>query len=45
MTLLCRSSDAVLLGSGFSWLLWHLCDRGLLGNVVLYRFLQFGLER
>lgn len=47
LTLLCRSRDAVLLGSGFGfgWLLWHLCDRGLLGNVVLHWFLQFGLEK
>lgn len=47
LTLLCWSRDAVLLGSGFSftWLLWHLCDWGLLGNVVLCWFLQFGLEK
>lgn len=47
LTLLCRSRNAVLLGGGFSFirLLWHLCDRGLLGNVVLHCFLQFGLEK
>lgn len=47
LTLLCWSRDAVLLGSvfSFSWLLWHLCDMGLLGYVVLHWFLQFGLEK
>lgn len=47
LTLLCWSRDAVLLGSGFNvrWLLWHLCDRGLLGDVVLHWFLHFGLEK
>lgn len=47
LTLLCWSRDAVLLGSGFNfrWLLWHLCDRGLLVDVVLHWFLHFGLEK
>lgn len=45
LTLLCWSREAVLLGSGLtlSWLLWHLCDRGFLGNVVLYWLLHSGL--
>jgi len=46
LTLLCRSRKALLLDSGlsFSWLLWHLCDRGFLGYFFLHWLLHSHLE-
>lgn len=47
LTLLCWSRKVVQLGSGLSvhWLLWHLCDRGFLGCVVLHRSLHSHLQK